>query len=196
MAELSRMPTSLRWPAWLTWLALAALSAGPATGQSASHAGVPLERKVKAAYLYKFAAFVAWPDTSFARPDSPLQIGVAGNEALADLLETMLAGRSANGHPLALRRLRPGDGPAGLHILFLDASLAPAARQSLLSAADGLALLTVSDAGPAQAPVSMINFVLEQDKLRFDVVLAQVHASHLRISARMLAAAHHVQGAS
>ena len=51
----------LRW-GWLL-LFLSVLCTG-------TRAQVPgeLERQVKAAYLYKFAGFVEWPDGSFARP--------------------------------------------------------------------------------------------------------------------------------
>src|SRR4051812_41660874 len=79
------------------------------------------ERQVKAAYLYKFAGFVEWPEGAFARPDAPLVIGVAGNSELADAAEQIVAGRSVNGHPLVVRRLRRGDSLDGLHILFVGA---------------------------------------------------------------------------
>src|SRR6185295_8843828 len=38
---------------------------------------------VKAAFLYNFTRFVDWPDSAFAKPDSPLIIGVADDEATA-----------------------------------------------------------------------------------------------------------------
>lgn len=169
-------------------LPLALCAPGPAAAQISG-----AEREVKAAYLLKFAAFVEWPESSFAGPGSALTIGVAGNEELAEQLEQMMAGRNVNGRALALRRLRRGDAPAGLHMLFIGA-IEPAAQDELLSAVRGLPLLTVSDAGAA--PGCMIHFVLVGDRLRFEVVLPQVNSSHLRISARMLAAALKVVGAS
>lgn len=181
---------ALRWPCVLAlWLALA----GYAQAQSA---GTALERQVKAAYLLKFASFVEWPDSSFGRADPALQIGVAGNDALAEQLERMVAGRSVNGHLLKVRRLQPGEPLGELHILYIDSALESGAMTSLLGAAHGLALLTVSDAGEAVALGCMINFVVADDKLRFDVELRYVGPSRLRISARMLAVAHRVKGAS
>lgn len=151
-----------------------------------------IERQVKAAYLYKFAGFVDWPDGSFARPDSPLVIGIAGSDALAEQLEQMVAGRSVNGHALAIRRLRRGEPLAGLHILFVGAA-DRAMMGDTLAAARGQALLTVTDSEEGFAQGSMINFVVADDKLRFEVALRQVNSARLRISARMLAAAHRVQ---
>jgi hypothetical protein len=162
------------------------LLAGAAAAQPAR-----LETQVKAAYLVKFAGFVDWPASAFARPDSPLVIGVAGNDELAAQLEQVAAGRSVGGHPLVLRRLRQGDSPLGLHVLYIGE---PGAWAGLLAAARGLPLLSVGDA--ADAPGNMIRFLVVDEHLRFEVALGQVAPSGLKISARLLAAAWRVRGAS
>jgi len=152
----------------------------------------PIEREVKAAYLYKFASFVEWPEGSFARADSALQIGVAGNDALAEQLEQMVGERPINGHLVTVRRVRRGESLAGLHVLFVG-SMEKGAMAELLGAARGRSLLTVSDSDEAHLLGSMVNLVLVDDKLRFEVALRPVASSRLRISARMLAAARKVQ---
>jgi len=158
------------------------LLAGSACAQSAR-----LELQVKAAYLYKFAGFVDWPGTVFVRPDSPLVIGVAGNDELAAQLEQVVAGRGVGGHPLAVRRVHRGDPLAGLHVLYaagLDAA-------ALLAGARGLPLLTVND---TEAAPAMIRFQMVDGRLRFEVSLGQVGPSGLKVSARLLAAAWRVTG--
>jgi len=151
-----------------------------------------LERQVKAAYLYKFAGYVEWPDGSFARPESPLVIGVAGADALAEQLELSVAGHSVNGRAVQVKKVRRGDALAGLHVLYLGA-LDKTALQEMLAASRSLALLTVSDSDEVYAMGSMINFVMAEDKVRFDVALKPVAQAHIRISARMLLAAYRVQ---
>lgn len=168
----------------LAWLA-------PAVAQPPAGA---MERQVKAAYLYKFAGFVEWPDGSFARPDSPLVIGVAGADALADQLELTVAGRNAGGHPLQVKRVRKGEPLAGVHILFVGA-VDKAQAQDLLAASQSQSVLTVSDSEEAHALGSIIHFVIADDKLRFEVALKQALAARIKISARMLSAAYRVQGA-
>ena len=163
------------------------LLAGAACAQPAR-----LEVQVKAAYLYKFAGFVDWPAAAFARPDSPLVIGVAGNDELAAQIEQVVIGRSAAGHPLAVRRVRRGEALAGLHVLY--AAGVDAAGTVSLEAARGLPLLTVSDGD--DAPSAMIRFHMVEGRLRFEVALAQVAPSGLKISARLLAAAWRVTGAA
>lgn len=160
-----------------------------AAAQSAS----VLERQVKAAYLYKFAGFVEWPDGVFTRPDSPVIIGVAGADLLAEQLEAAVAGRNANGRPLQVRRLRKGENVAGLHILFVSATLDKAPAQEMMTAVRGQPVLTVTDADEGAGLGAMISFVMQEERLRFEVALKHAVAAHLRISARMLQAALRIQ---
>ncbi len=78
-------------------------------------------QRVKAAlpYLYKFAGYVEWPENSFARPDTPLTFGVMGDETVAAELARLVAGRSVEGRPLAVRRVKEGEPLAGLQVLFI-----------------------------------------------------------------------------
>lgn len=175
---------------------LALCFAGAASAQPPRPEAAAREVQVKAAYLYKFAGFVDWPASAFARPDSPLVIGVAGNDELAGQLEQVVVNRSVGGHPLAVRRLRPGDAPAGLHVLYVGSvGSEPGAWSELLANARGLPLLTVGDAA-ADLPNNMIRFLMVDRHLRFEVALGPVAPSGLRISARLLAAAVRVTGAS
>jgi len=190
MAGLSRLLAGRRAVLWLA-LALALtlmLWSRPGVARQAASEG-----QVKAAYLFKFAGFVEWPEGSFARPDSSLQIGVAGSDALAEQLELMVAGRSIGGHAISVRKIRRGEPVAGIHILFVGAA-ERAAMAELLAAARGQPVLTVSDADDAVALGCMIAFVIADQRLRFDVGMAHVAAARLRISARMLAAANRILG--
>ncbi|MDQ1812749.1 YfiR family protein [Massilia sp. CCM 9210] len=191
MAGLSRFALRRRAGRWLALPALLAMFAWT----SVAAAQPSVENQVKAAYLFKFAGFVEWPEGSFTRTDSPLQIGVAGNDALADQLEQMVAGRTVGGHAISVRKLRRGDALHGVHILFIGAGERSAVID-MLAAARGQSVLTVSDADDSIALGCMIAFVVARDRLRFDVALGQVNSSRLRISARMLAAANRVQGAT
>ncbi|MBZ2207888.1 YfiR family protein [Massilia soli] len=172
------------------WLALCLLATA---GVAASRE--PLETEVKAAYLYKFASFIEWPEGSFSHANSQLQIGVAGNDALAGELARIVGGRTVNGHAVAIRKIRRGQSTAGLHILFVGAH-DPTSIHDYLLAARGQPVLTVTDADEALALGSMVNFVVAGERLRFEVALDHVAPSRLRISARMLAAALRVEGAS
>lgn len=168
--------------------ALAAL-AGPA-GRAWAQAG-GLEAGVKAAFLYKFTAFVEWPATALAEPMSPLVIGVAGSPTVLAELRAVLAGRELAGRPLQSRAVQDGQPLDGLHVLFVGAG-SEGALSSWLKAAAGRPLLLVSEQPDGLAQGSALNFVLVDGKVRFEASTAAAERAGLRLSARLLAVAQRV----
>lgn len=150
-----------------------------------ARSGVPdapgRERRLKAAYLVRVAAYVDWPDSAFARPDSPLVIGIAGDDALAEQAAQFMAGRIVHGHPLAVRRIG-AVAPPGLHMLFAAAT---PARARLLDAVHSQPVLTVCDGTPERRCV--VNLVADGDRLRVRIDRLEALAAQLHVSARLLA---------
>ncbi len=173
-------------------IAIAAGAAGPCAAQSDTQAA---EYRVKAAFLYKFGGYVEWPERAFTRPDSPIAIGVIGADTLAGELAQIVAGRTINGRPVTVRKLRRGDAVAGLHVLFVGRSDS-SRLADILAAAKGQPLLTVTETEEAFESGSMINFVVVEDKVRFDVAPPPAEPGNLRISARLLAVARKVVAGS
>lgn len=149
------------------------------------------EYRVKAAFLYKFGSYIEWPGSSFARADSPLAIGVMGADALADELARIVSGRSVNGRSVQVRKLRPGNSIAGLHVLFIGRADSGRLADVLIGAR-GRAVLTVTESDDGLELGSTINFVLVDDKVRFDVAPPPAESGGLKISARLLAVARKV----
>jgi hypothetical protein len=174
----------------LLWLAFACAAAVNAQGEE-----VPsLERRIKAAYLFKFTDYVSWPDGTFARPDAPLVIAVAGDEqAAADLAQTV-AGHSVAGHPVTVRRLREGESPTGVNVLFVAGASHLRLEQAIRAAA-GQPLLIVTEAEGALERGSVINFVLVGDHVKFEIALDNAEKRGLKLSSRLLAVAQNVRTA-
>lgn len=146
------------------------------------------ERSVKAAYLYKFSGYVEWPESAFARPDTPLTFGVMGDEAMAAELARLAAGRSVDGRPLAVRRLQPGEPLAGLHVLFVGR--AESARLEQLSRATGTRpILIVTESEGALAQGSTINFVVAEGRVKFSIAVESAEKRLLKLSSRLLTVA-------
>ena len=167
---------------------VAAGIAGPCAAQSDAQTA---EYRVKAAFLYKFGGYVEWPQGVFAKPDSPIAIGVIGADALAEELARIVAGRTINGRPVTVRKLRPGEAVARLHVLFVGRGES-GRLAGILAAARGQALLTVTESEEGLELGSMINFVVVEDKVRFDIAPPPSESSNLKISARLLGVARKV----
>lgn len=147
--------------------------------------------RVKAAYLYKFAGYVEWPPGVFASEDSPIVIGVIGDDDLEEILSPMIVGKMVNGRPLVARRLDAGSSLQGVHMLIVGA-LDTRALRTIGDAVRGKPVLVVSDAGQKRMLDSMISFDLIGQRLRFNVALKPVANSGLKLRALMLTAARRV----
>lgn len=177
---------------WRCWSLLPILLLAQSLGY-AQDRGASAEVRIKAAFLYKFSAFIEWPPGSFARSDSAFVIGVVGADTLADELTRVVAQREVDGRPVEVRKLGSDTALDGVQMLFVGGR--EAARLALvLAAARGRPTLTVTESEDGLPPGSVINFVLVNDKVRFDVALPAADAGNLRISSRLLAVARKVLG--
>jgi hypothetical protein len=147
-----------------------------------------LEQQVKAAFLFKFGGFVEWPADAFAGGDSPFNIGVIGADDLSEELTHIAAGRQVQNRPVAVRRLHAGDGVSDLHVLFIGL---PSASQAgdWLGRARQRSVLTVTDANSEFPPGSVINFVTDDKRVRFEISLDTAQSKRLKISASLIAVA-------
>ena len=150
-----------------------------------------LERQIKAAHLYKFAGYVEWPDTAFASPNAPIVIGVLGDDAIAFDLGQIVSGRTIEAHPVQVRRIRPGETVAGLHVLFVANS--ERARIADLRVAGSPPLLVVTEHEGALDIGSVINFRIISGRVRFEIAIDNAERRGLKLSSRLLTVAHFVR---
>lgn len=151
-----------------------------------------VEQRVKAAYLYRFASYVEWPSASFTAPDTPLTIAVLGDDALAADLDAVVAGRTVNDRRVVVRRPKAGDSLAGTHVLFVargESALVP----ELAKTAQSQSILLVTDSAGALSQGSVINLVVLDRHVRFEVSLESATKSNLKLSSRLLAVATQVR---
>lgn len=160
-------------------------------GWAASNSDLSVEDQIKAAFLYKFGGYIDWPAQVFERPDSPLTIGVMGPDTFATALTQIAAGRDVNGHAIEIRKLERGASIGGLHMVFV-AQADEASVLETVAAAKGQPILIVTAHERGLADGGMINFVVEGNKVRFDIAVPTAEQSNLKISARLLSVARRV----
>ncbi|MGH9796386.1 MAG: YfiR family protein [Candidatus Acidiferrales bacterium] len=153
----------------------------------------PSEFEVKAAYLYNFGKFVEWPEPALAQGDS-FAICVLGRDPFGPILDTTLAGQTLKGKPAVARRIARVQDAAGCRILFISASQR-AQLAHILAAVSGLPVLTVSDIEGFAARGGMVQFVLEDFRVRFELNVASAASAGLTFSAQLLRVAKSVRGA-
>ena len=175
----------------LARLLLAALLGAAVAPPAAAQRVEATEASVKAAFLYKFAAYVEWPAAAFPAPDAPFVFGVAGNEEVAAELAKVTAGRQIGGHPVAVKRLREGETLRGVHVVFIGRAVSDR-LSTFIRAAQQTALLVVTETERGLEAGSAINFVVADDRVGFEVSLDAAEKNGLKISSRMLGVARRV----
>lgn len=151
------------------------------------------ERQVQAVFLFNFAQFVQWPETSFMTPDSPLIIGVLGHDPYGATLDDVVRGEQVGGRALEVRRFQRVEDAVECHILYVSRS-EEARFDRIFAALQGRALLTVGDADGFALQGGMIRFVTERGRIRLRVNLEAAREAGLTLSSKLLRSAEIVEG--
>ncbi len=147
-----------------------------------------LEYAVKAAYLYKFAPFVEWPTTAFATADSPINICVSGKDPFGLILDQEVVGQRVSGRAVVVRHITAIAANSGCNVVYLGGSAEQSVPQSL-EMLRGQPVLTVSDAAVGPAERGIVNFVIDDNKVRFEIDERAAEQNHLSISSKLLSLA-------
>ncbi|HEU6448159.1 MAG TPA: YfiR family protein [Verrucomicrobiae bacterium] len=143
------------------------------------------EYEVKAAFLCNFAKFVEWPTNAFAEKNSPIIIGVFGDDPFDGYLAATAAKIGIiNGHPLRVRKVTFTADLRNCHIVFISKSLKKADVPTLLNGLQGV--LTVSDMPDFTANGGVIQFLQEAGHIRFAINAVAAKDAGLNISSKLL----------
>lgn len=152
-----------------------------------------VQERIKAAFLYKFAAYVEWPRDTFADAQTPIVIGVAGADGLARELEQAVVGRQVGGRALEVRRLARGESASDCcQILFVGAGHERGRATQLLADARGRPVLTVTETATEHPKGSIINFLAVDDRIRFDISREAAERNGLQVRSQLLGVARQV----
>ena len=151
--------------------------------------------EVKAAFLYNFARFTEWPRDAFESDAAPLVIGVAGDERLRQTLDTVIRGKVAGNRPLTTRRVKDANDASAIHVLYVGGTAASRAGE-FVEAVNGGAVLTVGDVARFCENGGMINFLVVDNRVRFEISVVATEQSGLKVSSRVLTLAKTIHGKS
>jgi hypothetical protein len=170
----------------------AALAAAAAAGLVRPAAAQDtLEHEVRAAFVYNFAKFIDWPAAALS-PDI-FRICVVGDDHFARALDTMIAGESVRGRRLTRVTPPTPEAARDCQILYVGRQ-DPDGGAHALAAARKTQALTVGDHPRFLQQGGAVRFLLEQDRVRFDVNLAAVEQAGLTMDTKLLRVARQVEG--
>jgi hypothetical protein len=160
------------------------------------------EYQIKAAFLYNFVKFTYWPgeqavdsnEPNAVDSNEPMTIGIIGEDPFGDAFEP-IKDKRIKGRKILLKRFKgleeskPSkeqlEAVRKCHLLFVCLSQKEQLKE-IMDSVKSCPVLTVGDMDDFLESGGMINFIVEENKIRFEINLTAVRRAGLRISSRLL----------
>lgn len=153
----------------------------------------PTEYEVEAAYLSNFGRFVEWPARGGAATE-PFNVCVLDADPFGPLLDAALKGETIGGAPMAAKRISRPEDAAACRIVFIG-SVKDSQLNGILQSLRASNALTVSDMPGFSRHGGMIQFVLDGNRVRFEINLAAIQRAGLTVSSELLKVAQTIRRA-
>lgn len=144
------------------------------------------EYDLKAVLLFNLTRFVEWPPESFAGADTPLVIGILGQDPYGKILDDVVRTESYGHHKIEVVRFRDLESVKDCQILYIGADESRNLSR-ILARLDGQPLLTVGDFEAFSQRGGMVGLNQNAEgKIRLRINLEAVRSSHLTVSGKLL----------
>lgn len=151
----------------------------------------PTEYEVKATYLYNFSKFVEWPDTVTQAQSDSFAICVIGHDPFGPALNAIVESETIAGKRVVARQI-PSEDAASCRVVFISSSEDKRLKE-VLASLGATSVLTVSDLPRFTQRGGMVQFVLEGNRIRFEVNSTAVERAGLALSSELLKVAVNVR---
>jgi len=153
---------------------------GPVVG---AHAEAAKENMVKAAFILNFARFTEWPAEALSDTDTTINLCVIGDQGLVSAFQS-IDGKKIGKRKLHVRFPEQKKSLEKCHILFI-ADSTPASAE-IITAVKGRPVLTIGDRTGFAEQDGVINFIIKEGKLRFEINRHNARLQGLTLSSRLL----------
>jgi hypothetical protein len=160
------------------------------------------EYQVKAAFLYNFIKFAGWPEEKLGDGNEPIIIGIIGKDPFRDSFKP-LEDKQVKGKNVVIKRFRGFEEPKEsdkkdksvpnekieairkCHLLFICSS-EQANLKEIVHSVKEHSVLTVGDVDGFLEGGGIINLLMEEHKLRFEVNCCAAKTEKLEIRSKLL----------
>jgi hypothetical protein len=151
------------------------------------------EHELKVAFLFHFAQFVDWPPEAFKDANSPLTYCTIGGDPFHGALDASLSGKTIGARSFRALHFKQPLEIQGCQVLFIAAE-EKKVLPAILAGVKGNSVLTVGESEHFAGGGGMIGFLLEENKIRFEINLEAAKKAKLKISSKLLVLAKTVIG--
>ena len=145
----------------------------------------PTEYQLKAVFLYNFAKFVQWPAESFADDHDPIIIGILGKDQFDNTIDETIKNKTVKKRKLVIKRFEKIEDMEVCHILFISSSEVERLAKIIETLKDS-SVLTVGEVKQFAQLGGIINFIVKENKIRFEINVDAAERAKLKISSKLL----------
>jgi hypothetical protein len=171
-----------------SWLLLFGAGLLVLLGNELAYSQAISEDQVKAAYLYNFAKFVEWPQETFPDATTPIHLCVLYDPSIGSELSQIVKDKHVSGRSIVVVPIQTGEQGSACQILFIN-SAQNAQIEHVLKVLQGASVLTVGESTGFVEQGGIVNFVIQNDQVHFQVNHRVATQNGLRMSARLLSVA-------
>ena len=142
--------------------------------------------KIKATFIYNFTKYIDWPDKY---KEGNFVIGVLGTSSFYNDLTAMLSTKTVGAQKFEIKSFTSAESVTGVcHILFIPADQS-AQLPDVLKKMKGKSTLIVTEKSGMAKQGSGINFIVENNKQRFELNKMNIEKYSLKVSSTLMALA-------
>jgi hypothetical protein len=142
------------------------------------------EYRVKAEYLFRFLAYVEWPENTAVNGETDLVICYRGDAPMTMALQ-QLEGRQSGNRRTTVREVKGAGELGGCRMVFLSA-VGKRELEQFVAGARERHVLTVGDRKGFARSGGIIGFVIRGNNIRFEVNNQAARQAGLQISSHLL----------
>ena len=143
------------------------------------------EGPIKAAFLFNFARYVEWPAVAFENERAAIRLCVMSEKDFDQVVSATVSGRRVGSRLVAVEKVESLAGAEACHLLFLDESVGGPASMAADRLGE-LAIFTISDQPGFAVGGGIANFILVDQKIRFEINPSAARRAGLKISSSLL----------
>lgn len=147
-----------------------------------------VEYQVKAAFLFNFAKFVAWPLDAFQSDKSPITLCMFRSDPFGGALEEVIRGKAIDNRYLMARRINNLPDLKTCQLVFVSQKEEKQLPE-ILNSLKGASALVVGEGEHFAESGGAIQFFLENNKMRFAINVDAIQRARLEASSKLLALA-------
>ncbi len=137
---------------------------------------------VLASFIYNFTAYLNWPEES---QNNDFKIIVLGNDEIMSPLQYIGSKRTIQGRPIVVKKAVTFDEIEDCEMLFIGAD-AVSSIEKLKGSNKTESTVIITDCKDCLRNGIGINFVNEEDKIRFEINKSALESKNIRISSQLL----------